>query len=232
MLKLYGEGDPSGRGEAFSFLKTSMKGGFRAQGLSTNENVDKQRGKSEHATGGHTYNVARQQKSYDDSIRAIWDKQRAVLSSQIEPEDMDDEGVDGQLDDLRSRHPRATPMSGVQTPGVGRRRDDETGTSFSKRSMTSQAQQFLKITRRIYNARDETWEMKEIIESDPAVIKLYKKRKEQLEANNFKYVMRISFTRNMLTLSVPLTSCLLVIQRPTPETRRSTVVSSYLDGAS
>lgn len=188
MLKLYGEGDPSGRGEAFSFLKTSMKGGFRAQGLSTNENVDKQRGKSEHATGGHTYNVARQQKSYDDSIRAIWDKQKAVLSSQIEPEDIEDEGVDGQLDDMRSRHPRATPMSGVQTPGVGRRRDDETGTSFSKRSMTSQAQQFLRITRRIYNARDDAWEMKEIIESDPAVIKLYKKRKEQLEANNFKYV--------------------------------------------
>lgn len=197
MLKLYGEGDPSGRGEAFSFLKTSMKGGFRAQGLSTNENVDKQRGKGEHATGGHTYNVARQQKSYDDSIRAVWEKQKAVLSSQIEPEDIEDEGVDGQLDDAtRSRHPRATPMSGVQTPGVGRRRDDETGTSFSKRSIASQAQQFLKITRKIYNSRDETWETKEIIESDPAVIKLYKKRKEQLEANNFKYY-------------TPLCTCLL-----------------------
>ena len=32
MLKLYGEGDPTGRGEAFSYLKVSMKDVFVKQG--------------------------------------------------------------------------------------------------------------------------------------------------------------------------------------------------------
>ena len=184
MLRLYGEGDPSGRGEAFSFIKTSMKGGFKAQGLSINENVGKK------GDGGHTYNVAKQQQLYDDSIRTIWDKQKAVLSSQVEPEDIEDEGVDAQLDQAeRARNVRATPMSGMQTP-IGRRRDDETGTSFSKRSGTSQAQKFLKIRRKVWNSREEEYEYKEVVESDPQVIKLYLKRKEQMEASSTRYVTR------------------------------------------
>jgi len=184
MLRLYGEGDPSGRGEAFSFIKTSMKGGFKAQGLSINENVGKK------GDGGHTYNVAKQQKSYDDSIRAIWDRQKAVLSSQVEPEDMEDEGVDGQLEQAeRARNIRATPASGMQTPS-GRRRDDETGTSFSKRSGTSQAQKFLKIRRKVWNPREEEFEYREIVESDPQVIKLYLKRKEQMEVSSTRYAAR------------------------------------------
>ncbi|KAK5945979.1 hypothetical protein PMZ80_000118 [Knufia obscura] len=180
MLSLYGTGDPSGRGEAFSFIKTSMKGGFKAQGLSINEGVGKK------GEGGHTYNVAKQQKLYDDAIRAIWERQKAVLSSQVEPDD-EDEGVDGQLEQAeRARGVRVTPMSGMQTPS-GRRRDDETGTSFSKRSGTSQAQKFLKIRRKVYNAREDEWEYKEIVESDPQVIKLYLKRKEQMELQSTSF---------------------------------------------
>lgn len=188
MLSLYGTGDPSGRGEAFSFIKTSMKGGFKAQGLSINEGVGKK------GEGGHTYNVAKQQKLYDDAIRAIWERQKAVLSSQVEPDD-EDEGVDGQLEQAeRARGVRVTPMSGMQTPS-GRRRDDETGTSFSKRSGTSQAQKFLKIRRKVYNAREDEWEYKEIVESDPQVIKLYLKRKEQMELQSTRYVRELLIAR-------------------------------------
>ena len=179
MLKLYGEGDPSGRGEAFSFIKTSMKGGFKAQGLSANENVAGQRGKD--GTGGHTYNVAKQQKLYDDSIRNIWNNQKQVLSSQIEADDIDDEGVDGQIEDAtRVRNIRATPVSGSQAP-TARRRDDETGTSFSKRSAASQGQHFLRIRRRIFDSDSGQYEWKEVIESDPQVIKSYMRRREQFE---------------------------------------------------
>ncbi|KAK5078451.1 hypothetical protein LTR64_003136 [Lithohypha guttulata] len=188
MLRLYGDGDPSGRGEAFSFIKTSMKGGFKAQGLSANENVASQRGK-EAGLGGHTYNVARQQQAYEESIRKIWNRQRDVLSSVDEAEDIDEEGVDGQLDDFaRSRNIRATPASGLQTPS-GRRRDDETGTSFSKRSANSQAQRYLRIRRRVWDASADAYEWREVVESDPQVIKMYLKRKEKMEVQNLSQAL-------------------------------------------
>jgi transcription initiation factor TFIID subunit 1, fungi type len=173
MLKLFGEGDPSGRGEAFSFIKTSMKGGFRPIGGSA---MDAMALKKE--LGGHSYNVARQQKSYEESIRGIWDKQKASLSSAIEPTDLDQDGdVDGQ-EYRESRNVRATPTSGTQTPSVARRaRDDDTATSFSRRSLGSQTQRILKISRTIKMA-DGTEEEQTFLESDPAVIKQYLKFKE------------------------------------------------------
>ncbi|KIX98296.1 uncharacterized protein Z520_05597 [Fonsecaea multimorphosa CBS 102226] len=178
MLKLYGEGDPSGRGEAFSFVKTSMKGGFRPIGGSAMDAIALKK-----ELGGHSYNVARQQKSYEESIRGIWDKQKASLGSKIEPSDLDMEGdVDAQEDkypDSRSNI-RATPMSGTQTPSISRRRDDETATSFSRRSVGSQTQKALRIVRRIKTKDGEIIEQ-EHIETDPAVIKRYMKIKEAEE---------------------------------------------------
>ncbi|MBE7181111.1 MAG: DUF3591 domain-containing protein, partial [Terriglobus roseus] len=70
MLTLHGPGDPTGRGEGFSFVKTSMKGGFKAVGESIEDRLDKQRLKE---YGGHSYNVAKQQKAYEESIGRIWD---------------------------------------------------------------------------------------------------------------------------------------------------------------
>lgn len=184
MLTLYGEGDPSGRGEAFSFIKTSMKGGFKAQGGSLQDTMNI----SLRPDGSHKYNVARQQKSYDESIRQIWDRQKAVLSSAIEPSDIDDEGVDGQLDNPDPRKSISGRGSSVATPGAGRRRDDETATSFSKRSTTSQAQKFLRIVRKVYNPRTDEYDAREHIETDPAVIKAYTRRKELERASKHNNV--------------------------------------------
>ncbi|EXJ76223.1 uncharacterized protein A1O5_00731 [Cladophialophora psammophila CBS 110553] len=181
MLKLYGEGDPSGRGEAFSFIKTSMKGGFRPIGGSAMDAIALKK-----ELGGHSYNVARQQKSYEESIRGIWDKQKASLGSKIEPSDLDMEGdVDAQEDkypEIRSNI-RATPMSGTQTPSISRRRDDETATSFSRRSVGSQTQRALRIVRRIKTKDGEIIEQ-EHFETDPAVIKRYIKIKETEEVQS------------------------------------------------
>lgn len=175
MLQLNNAGDPSGRGEAMSFLKTSMKGGFQAQGGSTEDNIkNRSRDKS-----GHTYNVAAQQQQYDDTIRRIWEKQRAALSSSIDPT-LDDEGVDAQLDD--NRHDRSISVSGH--PGSTRRRDDETGTSFSRQSRNSNVQQkYLVITRKVWSRKDEEYQEQQVIETDPAVIKQYLRQKELEEAN-------------------------------------------------
>jgi transcription initiation factor TFIID subunit 1, fungi type len=187
MLKLFGEGDPSGRGEAFSFIKTSMKGGFRPIGGSA---MDAMALKKE--LGGHSYNVARQQKSYEESIRGIWDKQKASLGSAIEPTDLDQDGdIDTQEDRYQeSRNVRATPASGAQTPSVARRaRDDDTATSFSRRSLGSQTQRILKINRIIKVDGEEVEQT--FLESDPAVIKQYLKRKELEAMQSTKYVLDI-----------------------------------------
>ncbi|EXJ93198.1 hypothetical protein A1O3_01755 [Capronia epimyces CBS 606.96] len=180
MLKLYGEGDPSGRGEAFSFIKTSMKGGFRPIGGSAQDAISLKR-----ELGGHSYNVARQQKSYEESIRNIWDRQIASLGSKIEPSDLDMDGdVDAQEDKYAERsNLRATPMSAAHTPAASRRMDDETATSFSRRSVNSQSQRALKILRTVIRDGDEFVE--EHIETDPAVIKQYMKIKEMEEAQSF-----------------------------------------------
>ncbi|KIW62899.1 hypothetical protein PV04_09789 [Phialophora macrospora] len=182
MLKLFGEGDPSGRGEAFSFIKTSMKGGFRPIGGSAMDAIALKK-----ELGGHSYNVARQQKSYEESIRGIWEKQKASLGSKIEPSDLD---MDGDVDAQAEKHAgghlniRATSISGTQTPSMSRRgRDDETATSFSRRSVGSQTQKVLRIIRQVKTKDGETVEQ-EYIETDPAVIKKYMKIKEAEEIEN------------------------------------------------
>lgn len=103
MLTLHGDGDPTNRGEGFSFVKTSMKGGFQAPGESVN---DKLLSKNKKETGGHSYNVAKQQKAYDDYIRKIWEAQKDSLTNTQEFSDDDMEDVrdaEGEHDYSRSR---------------------------------------------------------------------------------------------------------------------------------
>lgn len=66
MLQLHGDSE----GKSFSFLKTSMKGGFKS-----------------FESNGHSYNVALQQKAYDEEISKTWYGQQKKLtkkSSNIE----------------------------------------------------------------------------------------------------------------------------------------------------
>jgi hypothetical protein len=181
MLKLHGEGDPSGRGEAFSFIKTSMKGGFKAIGESV---MDRMTEKKE--LGGHSYNVARQQRAYEDSIRRVWDAQKAALSSTIEHSDAEmDDGVDG-MEENGGIYNRPTPRSQTATPAPFARRDDASVTSFSRRSVNSQSQKFLRITRTVRKGDQEVTE--EYIEEDSAVIKQYRKRRKDLDMATSAYV--------------------------------------------
>ncbi|KAL1915122.1 uncharacterized protein VTP21DRAFT_7603 [Calcarisporiella thermophila] len=88
MLKLYGEGDPTGRGEGFSFIRVSMKDIFLRQGESAAEKLAQleQRPKS-----AHRYNVAEQQQVYREEIARIWNAQYQSLSNPTEPELTDEE---------------------------------------------------------------------------------------------------------------------------------------------
>ncbi|PHH63054.1 hypothetical protein CDD81_6299 [Ophiocordyceps australis] len=89
MLQLHGEGDPTGHGLGFSFIRTSMKGGYieAVQGpLATSADAME---REKRANGGHAYNVKKQQAMYEEGIREIWEKQRASLSDGREHDDKD-----------------------------------------------------------------------------------------------------------------------------------------------
>lgn len=181
MLELHGEGDPSGRGEAFSFIKTSMKGGFKAMGESVEDRLDAKKMKE---LGGHSYNVARQQRSYEESIRRIWDAQKQSLASIQEHSDMEKDDVDiGEEED--SQVEVQTPRSEAEIPASSRRKDDETMSQFSKFSSGSQAGKVLRITRRYRNSDGSLSEKQETVR-DPGVIRQYQKRKRQEEMTSIK----------------------------------------------
>ncbi|MCJ1445599.1 MAG: hypothetical protein MMC23_006104 [Stictis urceolatum] len=186
MLQLHGEGDPSGRGEAFSFLKTSMKGGFKALGESVEDKIDAKKLKE---NNGHSYNVAKQARAYDDSIRRIWEAQTQSLSSTMEHSD-----AEMDIDDPEERASSiafgATPKPEIQNPSLLRRQDDETMSQFSKFSTDSQSGRLLKIVRKLVN-HDGSFREEEEIVKDPKVIRQYLKRKalqeaESIDLNNVK----------------------------------------------
>ena len=106
MLRLHGEGDPSGRGEAFSFIRISMKDIFVKAG----EDYEQKMGQfyftfssrlyslvfilaeaENRPKSAHRYNVAEQQVIYKSEIERIWKAQFDSLSRRDEPQLTDDE---------------------------------------------------------------------------------------------------------------------------------------------
>lgn len=171
MLKVVGDGDPSGRGEAFNMIKTSMKGGFKVQGESAADKIAAAK-----ELGGHTYNVARQQRDYEQAIRKVWDNQKAALSSNVDIDDseFEDDDEDGDVGIVKDR---PTPRSEVPTPAAWRdNRDDET---MSRISSVSQTGKVLRIKRKV--RKGGSTEIIEETVSDPAVIKQYIKKKNLIE---------------------------------------------------
>lgn len=169
MLMLHGEGDPSGCGEAFSFVKTSMKGGFKAVGEGAEENMNKQRLRE---LGGHKYNVARQQREYAEAMASIWQAQKSSLSS-TEPPELENEDV--QRDD----HEENLFGQGISTP------DDEPAGQFMKLDPMNQGNKVLKITRNVRNEWGHVERLEEIIK-DPKVIRQYIRRRRELDTEKTK----------------------------------------------
>lgn len=183
MLQLYGEGDPTGQGQGFSFLKTSMKGGFKAQGESVADKIDAVRLKE---LGGHSYNVAAQQRQYDESIRRIWELQKQALSLTDDPlaPDVDMSGVpdNDSLDAQRlasavaaSEAPTPAPFSSQMDDSASVRSHMSTGTNANNE------RQILTITRRVRGAGGRMETQVETIK-DQRVIKMY--RTIKLEEEN------------------------------------------------
>lgn len=181
MLELHGEGDPSGRGEAFSFIKTSMKGGFRAMGESVEEKLQ---GKRLKENNGHGYNVQRQQQQYEESIRRIWEAQKRSLSSMVETSEheVDDDEL---LDTLGPQADINTPQSETRMQGIKRRQEDESASQSTHFSSRSQAGKILEITRQVPDKYGNVEAVTEIVRN-PRVIRMYLKRRHDLEAEATK----------------------------------------------
>ena len=77
MLKLYGAGDPSGRGEAFSFIKASMKEMFVRSGESTDGKIVS-RDPNKYP---QKFSVVEQQYAYKEEVNRIFNAQVQCLSS-------------------------------------------------------------------------------------------------------------------------------------------------------
>ena len=164
MLQIHGEGDPTGRGEAFSFLKVSMKGGFRALGESVEDKLDAKKLKE---YGGHNYNVQKQAEQYRDTIHHVWEAQKQSLSTTIEHSDPEPDP-----DDI-SEPRRSVSRTDFTPSGLFKRRDDETVSHMSKYSTDSTSGKILKIYR---NVKDSlTGNIKEEVDvvDDPRVWKRY-----------------------------------------------------------
>ncbi|KXN88735.1 hypothetical protein AN958_06602 [Leucoagaricus sp. SymC.cos] len=83
MLRLHGEGDPTGRGEAFSFIRISMKDIFVKAGEDYEQKLAEAENRPKSA---HRYNVAEQQQIYKSEIERIWKAQFDSLSRKDEPQ--------------------------------------------------------------------------------------------------------------------------------------------------
>jgi hypothetical protein len=175
MLELHGEGDPTGQGLGFSFIKVSMKGGFRDVGESVADRVDAKKIKE---LGGHSYNVQRQQHMYENAIKRIWNKQKESLSAPNPPSDIEDD-----VDSSAARNP-ARQRSEVGTPAL-LRGDDDTMSQFSRNSGADSRGKKLRITRTYQNDQGEYEDVVETI-TDPEVIKLYIQRKRQERLMNMR----------------------------------------------
>ncbi|KAJ1746642.1 hypothetical protein LPJ79_005767 [Coemansia sp. RSA 1821] len=88
MLKLHGEGDPTGIGEGFSFVRVSMKDIFLRAGESVEEKLAEIEARPKSA---HRYNVAEQQQIYKEEITSIWNKQFRSLTQPEPPAEQESE---------------------------------------------------------------------------------------------------------------------------------------------
>ncbi|OTA68594.1 hypothetical protein K449DRAFT_323347 [Hypoxylon sp. EC38] len=173
MVALHGEGDPTGHGLGFSFIKTSMKGGYinAVQGpLATSADAIERERK---ANGGHSYNVKKQQDMYNAAIRQIWERQKATLSDPTTHDDADVLDTSNEDDRFNSRQVDATPAP-----------LDDGRSQFSRLSGASRSgRKKLKITRKKRNEAGEVT-TETVILDDPVVIRNYLRQRREIEEKN------------------------------------------------
>ena len=180
MLKLHGEGDPSGSGLAFSMIRTSMKGGYIGALQGPSATSDAAMNQQKKANGGHTYNVKQQEELYQKAIREIWEKQKANLTDPVEHEENDMEREQAEEDERLGAS--QTPYS-APTPAF-----DDNASLYSGFSGNAHPGRVMRITRMVRNMNGLIEPVTEIIK-DPRIWRGYQKRRHELDAHKTKYAI-------------------------------------------
>ncbi|KAK9762421.1 hypothetical protein K7432_011851 [Basidiobolus ranarum] len=167
MLKLYGPGDPTGRGEGFSFIRVSMKDIFLRAGESAEEKLAEIEARPKSA---HRYNVAEQQQIYREEISRIWNAQFQALSSIEEPSLSEDDSEDNFDDDLQPSSHRLRSRS----PSVCSVDDDLSVSGIGSQN------KLLVIKRLVRDKNGETSWQSEVVR-DPAVMNAYLRQRQLIE---------------------------------------------------
>ncbi|KAM3460612.1 hypothetical protein NHJ6243_005783 [Beauveria neobassiana] len=169
MLQLHGEGDPTGHGLGFSFIRTSMKGGYieAVQGpLATSADAIE---REKRANGGHAYNVKKQQAMYEEGIREIWEKQKTTLTDAT-PHDDNDVQPQEDEDDRFNVQAAATPA--LFDDGISQISGLTSSSRHQKRAIR---------IKRDYRLPDGSIQTRTEVVHDPVVISQYLKRRTEAE---------------------------------------------------
>ncbi|PHH76592.1 hypothetical protein CDD82_3919 [Ophiocordyceps australis] len=172
MLQLHGEGDPTGHGLGFSFIRTSMKGGYieAVQGpLATSADAME---REKRANGGHAYNVKKQQAMYEEGIREIWEKQRVSLSDGREHDDRDVAMTEDEDERFNVNANTTAPTPAHFDEGFSQISGFTSSSRHLKRA--------IRITREVQMADGTTQRRIEVVH-DPVVISQYMKRRTEAD---------------------------------------------------
>ncbi|TFK77305.1 TAF1 transcription initiation factor TFIID subunit TAF1 [Pluteus cervinus] len=180
MLRLHGEGDPTGRGEAFSFIRISMKDIFVKAGEDYEQKLAEAENRPKSA---HRYNVAEQQLIYKSEIERIWKAQFDSLSRKDDPALTDDEDKDPKKPAMTVPPPLSQPS--IPPHLVANATAIPSSPAFSRasslerdreQSLGPDANKSILRIRRLIQGQWRT----EIIR-DPAVIRAYVRERQALE---------------------------------------------------
>ncbi|KAG9306980.1 hypothetical protein G9A89_000894 [Geosiphon pyriformis] len=194
MLKLHGDGDPTGIDEGFSFIRVSMKDIFLKVGESAE---DKQAEIEKLPKSAHKYSVAEQQQRYQEEIDRIWNAQYNSLSNKQEIFD-----ESGNVQESKEKHYKESrnnnelhqaeldedhTYSSASSPSMfsSGDLDDNYSVDGSMGSRASYAygshrNRRLTITRKIrMSSGEELFQVEDVI--DPAVINAYMRHRHMIE---------------------------------------------------
>lgn len=202
MVQLQGEGDPTGHGLGFSFIRTSMKGGYleavQGPNATTQDAIERER----KANGGHAYNVKKQEEMYNRDIKRIWTRQKETLSDSTLHGDDDvlqvadeDDRFNAGATDTGGLISAPTPAAAAPTPltsagGMGMNMND----GMSGISRTTGASRALRDHEQVVIVRHRRDKEGKIIETmrypipDPEVARMYQRRRKQKEAAKIELV--------------------------------------------
>ncbi|OAA55019.1 transcription factor tfiid complex [Niveomyces insectorum RCEF 264] len=189
MLQLHGAGDPTGRGLGFSFIRTSMKGGFMGaiQGPAATSADAMERERK--ANNGHMYNVKKQDALYNDAIRKIWSSQQTTLQDDTPHDDEDVQPQDDE-DDRFNAAKEASATAATPTPTAAHQHQhqhhhhhptDDGVSQMSRPSMSlAPEKRKLRITRTYRDKTGQTYTKTEIVH-DSGVISQYMRQRASID---------------------------------------------------